>query len=77
VHSKGYTIYSLLQSYERMNIADALFSRSFEDGQLIIKQVGYMPFVKQISFHKILYTYYGNKMSYRMFLVSAVCHSQP
>jgi len=30
-----------------MNIADALFSRSFEDGQLIIKQVGYMPFVKK------------------------------
>jgi len=27
------------QNYERMNIADALFSRTYEDGDVIIKQV--------------------------------------
>ena len=58
-----------------MNIADALFSKTFEDGQVIIKQVGYMPFILTIlPLHKVLYTYYGFKMSSRMFLVSAVCH---
>lgn len=28
-----------VQLYERMNVADALVTRSFEDGDVIIKQV--------------------------------------
>lgn len=32
-------IFFFVQPYERMNVADALVTRSFEDGDVIIKQV--------------------------------------
>jgi len=33
------TAFLLFQSYERMNIADALFTRTFHDEDVIIQQV--------------------------------------
>lgn len=33
-----YTFFNLLQNYERMNLADALVSKTYEDGERIIKQ---------------------------------------
>ena len=41
-----------LQPYERMNVADALVSKSFEDGDQIITQVGY---------HDAKYNYVSDK----------------